>query len=82
MPEARATVIELRKLLADARTSLTKVDAVLVQAQAVGSNVAEGTADLGALRAEVEASLRKVDGLVNEINRRWPFASEKEIVLP
>jgi phospholipid/cholesterol/gamma-HCH transport system substrate-binding protein len=75
-------VIELRKLLADARTSLTKVDAVLVQAQAVGSNVAEGTADLGALRAEVEASLRKVDGLVNEINRRWPFAGEKEIVLP
>jgi phospholipid/cholesterol/gamma-HCH transport system substrate-binding protein len=75
-------VIELRKLLADARTSLTKVNAVLVQAQAVGSNVAEGTADLGALRAEVEASLRKVDGLVNEINRRWPFASEKEIVLP
>ena len=82
MPEARSTVIELRKLLADARTSLTKVDAVLAQAQAVGSNVAEGTADLGALRAEVEASLRKVDGLVNEINRRWPFASEKEIVLP
>ncbi len=82
MPEARATVVELRKLLADARASLTKVDAVLVQAQAVGANVAEGTADLDALRADVEASLRKVDGLVNEINRRWPFARDKEIVLP
>lgn len=82
MPEARATVVELRKLLADARASLTKVDAVLVQAQAVGANVAEGTGDLDALRADVEASLRKVDGLVNEINRRWPFARDKEIVLP
>lgn len=82
MPEARATVVELRKLLADARASLTKVDAVLVQAQAVGANVAEGTADLDALRADVEASLRKVDGLVNEINRRWPFARDNEIVLP
>lgn len=82
MPEARATVVELRKLLADARTSLTKVDAVLVEAQAVGANVREGTTDLGALRADVEASLRKVDSLVNDINRRWPFAREKEIVLP
>ena len=82
MPEARATVVELRQLLADARASLTKVDAVLVQAQAVGANVAEGTADLDALRADVEASLRKVDGLVNEINRRWPFARQKEVVLP
>ncbi len=82
MPEARATVVELRKLLADARTSLTKVDAVLVEAQAVGANVREGTDDLGALRANVEASLRKVDSLVNDINRRWPFAREKEIALP
>lgn len=82
MPEARATVVELRKLLADARASLTKVDAVLVEAQAVGANVREGTSDLDALRANVETSLRKVDSLVNDINRRWPFAREKEIVLP
>ncbi|ODS71383.1 MAG: mammalian cell entry protein [Acidovorax sp. SCN 68-22] len=80
--ETRATVVELRRLLADARASLTKVDAVLAEAQAVGANVREGTADLGALRADVEASLRKVDSLVDDINRRWPFAREKEIVLP
>ena len=30
----------------------------------------------------LEVSLRKVDSLVNDINRRWPFAREKEIVLP
>jgi phospholipid/cholesterol/gamma-HCH transport system substrate-binding protein len=34
------------------------------------------------LRAEVEGSLRKVDHLVNEINRKWPFARDTELKLP
>ena len=80
--ESRATVVQLNALLLDARTSLKKVDAVLVEAQAVGANVKEGTSDLSQLRGEVEASLRKVDGLVNEINRKWPFARDTEIKLP
>lgn len=82
VPEVRATVVAMRQLLADARGSLKQVEGVLQQAEAVGANVREGTADLGALRAQVEASLRKVDGLVTDINRRWPFARDKEIVLP
>lgn len=82
MPETRATVIQLNALLGDARISLKKVDAVLIEAQAVGANVKEGTSDLGLLRGEVEASLRKVDGLVNEINRKWPFARDTELKLP
>ncbi len=82
VPEVRATVIEMRKLLNDARGSLVQVQGVLEQAEAVGANVREGTADLGALRSQVEASLRKVDGLVSDINRRWPFARDKQIVLP
>jgi phospholipid/cholesterol/gamma-HCH transport system substrate-binding protein len=79
--DARATVQQLNGLLSDARTSLQRVDAVLVQAQAIASNTREATVDLGTLRAEVEASLRKVDGLVNEINRKWPFAQDAEIQL-
>ena len=47
MPETRATVVQLNGLLADARTSLKKVDAVLVEAQAIGANVKEGSNDLG-----------------------------------
>ena len=82
MPETRATVVQLNALLADARNSLKKVDAVLIEAQAVGANVKDGTNDLGVLRGEVESSLRKVDGLVNEINRKWPFARDAEIKLP
>jgi phospholipid/cholesterol/gamma-HCH transport system substrate-binding protein len=82
LPETRATVVQLNALLGDARISLKKVDAVLVEAQAVGANVKDGTNDLGVLRGEVESSLRKVDGLVNEINRKWPFARDAEVKLP
>ena len=82
MPETRATVMQLNALLLDARSSLKKVDAVLVEAQAIGANTRDATSDLGALRGEVEASLRKVEGLVNEINRKWPFAKDTGVTLP
>ena len=82
VPETRATVVQLNGLLADARSSLKKVDAVLVEAQAIGANTREATADLGTLRGEVDASLRKVEQLVNEINRKWPFKRDTEIKLP
>ena len=81
VPDVRATVQQLNGLLGEARGSLQKVDAVLVEAQGIASNTREATVDLTALRAEVEASLRKVDGLVNEINRKWPFARDAEIQL-
>jgi len=68
--------------LKDASATLKKVDAVLVEAQAVGANARVATQDLGALRSEVDASLRKVNRLVDEINRKWPFASDTEIKLP
>jgi len=82
MPETRATVVQLNGLLADTRASLKKLDAVLVEAQAIGANTREATNDLGALRGEVDASLRKVEQLVNEINRKWPFKRDSEIKLP
>jgi len=69
-------------LLGDARASLKKVDAVLLEAQSIATNTREGTADLAALRAEVDASLRNVEHLVNQVNRRWPFARDAEIRLP
>jgi phospholipid/cholesterol/gamma-HCH transport system substrate-binding protein len=79
--DARATVAQLNGLLAEARGSLQKMDALLVQAEGIASNTREATTDLAQLRAEVDASLRKVDGLVNELNRIWPFARETEIRL-
>ncbi|MGI9215737.1 MAG: MlaD family protein, partial [Hydrogenophaga sp.] len=80
--DTRATVQQLNALLVDARGSLQKVDAVLVEAKAIAANTKEATTDLDVLRGEVESSLRKVDGLVNEINRKWPFKRETELKLP
>jgi len=81
--DAQAAVVELQGVLQDARGTLKKVDAVLVEAQAVGANARVATEDLGALRGEVDASLRKVNRLVDEINRKWPFGQTKqEIKLP
>lgn len=85
LPESRATVMQLNALLGDARTSLKQADAILQNVQAVTANAKDATADLGQLRADVDASLRKVDGLISEIARKWPFAKDPrdaEIKLP
>jgi phospholipid/cholesterol/gamma-HCH transport system substrate-binding protein len=96
MEGTQAVVDQLHAVLSDARASLQKVDAVLEQAQglvgqaqgvmgqaqAIGNNARLATTDLGALRAEVESSLRKVNQLVDELNRKWPFARDSEIRLP
>jgi phospholipid/cholesterol/gamma-HCH transport system substrate-binding protein len=80
--DARTTVNSLNAMLLDARASLLKVDEVLKEAKAVGENARVATTDLGALRADVETSLRNVDGLINELNRKWPFKRETELKLP
>jgi phospholipid/cholesterol/gamma-HCH transport system substrate-binding protein len=48
----------------------------------VSGNARAATNDLAQLRAEVDASLRKVSGLIDEINRKWPFQRDSEIRLP
>lgn len=78
----QVAIKELTGVLTDARVSLKKVDAVLADAQAVAGNARIASTDLGALRAEVELSLRKVSQLVDEVNRKWPFARDTEIKLP
>ena len=81
--DAQAAVQQLNALLADARVSLKKLDAVLVEAQAVGANTRAATDDLASLRAEVDANLRKIEQMINELNRKWPFKTkEAEIRLP
>lgn len=82
LQHSQQTVQQLQALLQDARHTLSRVDAVLIEAQAVGANVRIASTDLGSLRAEVEASLRKVSQLSDEINRKWPFARDTELKLP
>jgi len=78
----KAALDQLHSVLLDTHQTLKNVDAVLAEAQAVGINARVATADLGPLRAEVEASLRKLSQLTNEVNRKWPFARDTEIKLP
>ncbi len=79
--ETQATVLRLNAMLGDARDTLKRVDAVLAEAQAVAANAREATTDLGALRTEVDATVRKVEQLVDEVNRKWPFKSDAELRL-
>jgi phospholipid/cholesterol/gamma-HCH transport system substrate-binding protein len=81
VPEARATVVQLNAMLADARGTLKQVDAVLAEAQAIAKNTRAATNDLDALRGEVDATVRKVERLVDEVNRKWPFARDAELKL-
>ncbi|HEX5697899.1 MAG TPA: mammalian cell entry protein, partial [Rhodoferax sp.] len=82
LTSSKAALDQLQSVLGDTRNTLKNVDAVLAEAQAVGSNVRLASTDLGILRAEVEASLRRLSQLTDEINRKWPFARDTEIKLP
>jgi phospholipid/cholesterol/gamma-HCH transport system substrate-binding protein len=82
MDGTQAAVTQVTGALKEARSSLKKVDAILVEAQGLATNARVASTDLGALRAEVELSLRKVSQLVDEVNRKWPFARDVEIKLP
>jgi len=82
MPEARAAVVQLNAALLEARESLKRIDAILVDAQAIAGNARAASTDLAALRSEVDANLRKVSRMIDEVNRRWPFAKSPEIKLP
>ena len=82
MTEVHASASNVTQLLVQARDSMVKVDDILKQGQGIAADTRAATVDLVALRAEVEASLRQVDALVNEINTKWPLARQVEIKLP
>ncbi len=82
MDGTQRAVNQANAILAEVRESLKRVDKVLADAQDVAANAKSGTKDLAALRSEVDASLRKVTSLIEEINRKWPFKRESEIKLP
>lgn len=82
MPEARVAIEQINGALNEARASLKKVDAILTDAQVIANNAKVATNDLDTLRAEIDTSLRKVEGMIDQLNRRWPFSRQQEIKLP
>lgn len=73
---------QVQKMLADAQASLKKADDLMANAVEISADVKEGTQDIAALRAEIDDAVRKANALVNEINKKWPFARDPEVKLP
>ena len=80
--ETQKAVTQANAILGDVRVSLKKVDGILADAQATAGNAKAATTDLGVLRTEVDASLRKLSALIDEVNRKWPFERDTKIKLP
>ena len=82
MDETQKAVVQTNAILGEMRESLRKVDLILADAQATAGSAKAATTDLGVLRAEVDASLRKLSSLIDEVNRKWPFERDSKIKLP
>jgi phospholipid/cholesterol/gamma-HCH transport system substrate-binding protein len=80
--ETQKAVAQSNAILGEVRESLKKVDVILADAQTTAGNAKAASTDLGVLRAEVDASLRKLAALIDEINRKWPFERDTKIKLP
>jgi phospholipid/cholesterol/gamma-HCH transport system substrate-binding protein len=78
----RESLAQVRLMLNDAQSSLKKADALMANAVEISANVKDGTQDIAALRAEIDDAVRKASALVNEINKKWPFARDPEVKLP
>ena len=89
MDQAQVAIGNVNAILGDVRESLKKADAILANAQTaskdvakITGDVAEATTDMARLRLEIDDSVRKVNHLINEINKKWPFARDVEIKSP
>lgn len=80
--QTRASLAQVRLMLNDAQSSLKKADALMTNAVAISADVKEGTQDIATLRSEIDDAVRKASTLVNEINKKWPFARDPEVKLP
>ena len=80
--QTHESLAQIRLMLIDAQSSLKKADALMTNAVEISADVKEGTQDIAKLRAEIDDAVRKASTLVNEINKKWPFAREPEVKLP
>ena len=78
----RESLAQVRLMLNDAQSSLKKADALMTNAVEISANIKDGTQDIARLRAEIDDAVRKANALVNEINKKWPFARDPEVKLP
>ncbi len=80
--DTRKSLAQVRLMLSDAQSSLKKADAVMANAVEISANLNDGTQNITQLRTEIDDAVRKANDLINEINKKWPFAHEPEVKLP
>ncbi len=80
--DTRKSLAQVRLMLNDAQSSLKKADAVMANAVEISANLNDGTQNITQLRTEIDDAVRKANDLINEINKKWPFAHEPEVKLP
>lgn len=80
--QTRESLAQVRLMLNDAQSSLKKADAVMANTVTISANLKDGTQNIAQLRAEIDDAVRKANDLINEINKKWPFAREPEVKLP
>jgi phospholipid/cholesterol/gamma-HCH transport system substrate-binding protein len=82
MESTERAVAQANTMLGEVRETLKRADGILADAQQISGNAKAATKDLATLRAEVDANMRKISSLIDEINRKWPFERKTEIRLP
>jgi len=82
LDETERAVAQANDMLGDVREALKRADAILADAEKISGNAKAATTDLATLRAEVDADLRKISSLIDELNRKWPFERKTDIRLP
>lgn len=78
----RGAFDELQRSLQQINATLANVQAVANDLKGISAGVKDATADLGVLRSEVDESIRKVNRMLGELDRKWPFSNEPQIKLP
>lgn len=82
MESTERALAQADTMLGEVRETLKRADGILADAESISGNAKAATKDLGQLRAEVDANLRKISALIDEINSKWPFERKSEIRLP
>lgn len=89
MDQADRSLLQINAILTEVRDRLEQAEAILMAAEGAATNVNAITADikgattdLAILRTEVDDSITKVNHLIDQINRKWPFRRDVELKLP
>jgi len=78
----RDMLAALSQVLLDSRESLAKVNLILEEGKVIAENARLATSDLDLLKDEASRNLRRIDSLLEEISRKWPFSQDAEMRLP